>query len=84
MSGFRGELDPDEVAIACARVRARQLGRRLAVTLVDRELYEELQRFLDEVGFRACAALETVSRQPEGELRSRLELLLGGGLEELR
>lgn len=72
-------LDPAEATIARARVRARQLAYKLARTLIDRQLYGELQQFLDEVGFRACDALEALAGQSDPQLRQRLHLLLGVG-----
>ncbi|SDZ32505.1 hypothetical protein SAMN05421504_112203 [Amycolatopsis xylanica] len=79
MTGSRIALDPDEEAIARARIRARALAARLAVSLVDRELYTEIRLFLDEVGFPACDAMEAFASRTEVQLRRRLHLVLGLG-----
>ena len=77
MTRFRTALDPDEETIARARVRARQLGQRLATTLIDRQLYGELQQFLDELAFRACDAMDGLAAGSDTQLRRRLDLVLG-------
>lgn len=79
MTGFSTRLDPAEATIARARIRARQLADRLACTPVDRQLYGELQQFLDEVGFRACDAMDALAGQTDPQLRQRLHLLLDVG-----
>ncbi|WIX82919.1 hypothetical protein QRX50_20195 [Amycolatopsis carbonis] len=82
MTGFHAALDPGEATIARARIRARLLANRLSSTLVDRALYVELQQFLDDVGFRACDALEELSERSDPALRHRLHLVLGIGSAE--
>ncbi|UMP06663.1 hypothetical protein [Amycolatopsis sp. EV170708-02-1] len=77
MTGSRADLAPGELLIAHARVRARDLGRRLESTMVDRQLYDELRRFLDEVGFPACDALDVLAGSGDRELRKRLHQVLG-------
>lgn len=77
MTGPRADLAPGELLIAHARVRARDLGHRLESTMVDRQLYDELRRFLDEVGFPACDALDALAGSDDRELRKRLHQVLG-------
>lgn len=77
MAGSRIALDPDEAAIARARIHARELAARLAVSLIDRQLYVELREFLEEVGFPACDALDAMAGCTDARLRSRLCLVLG-------
>ncbi|WP_410599819.1 hypothetical protein [Amycolatopsis sp. lyj-90] len=77
MTGPHTDLVPGELLVAHARVRARDLGRRLGSALVDRQLYEELQRFLDEVGFPACDALDRLASSSDRELRKRLHQVMG-------
>ncbi|GAA4544834.1 hypothetical protein [Amycolatopsis samaneae] len=77
MTRFHTELDPDEQTIALARVRARQLGQRLATSLIDRQLYGELQQFLDDLAFRACDAMDGLAGVSQARLRRRLDLVLG-------
>ncbi|WP_125734695.1 hypothetical protein [Amycolatopsis sp. WAC 04197] len=77
MTGPRADLSTSELLIAHARVRARGLGRRLESTMVDRQLYDELRRFLDEVGFPACDALDGLAGSDDRELRKRLHQVLG-------
>lgn len=77
MTGPRPDLAPGELLIAHARVRARDLGRRLLTRMVDRQLYEELQRFLDEVGFPACEVLDSLADSEDRELRKRLHQVMG-------
>ncbi|MFD8493334.1 hypothetical protein [Amycolatopsis sp. NPDC059657] len=79
MTGPRITLDPEEESIARARLRARELAARLAASLIDRELYTEIRQFLDEVGFPACDALESLSGRADTQLRHRLHLILGLG-----
>ncbi|SEE25649.1 hypothetical protein SAMN04489729_6851 [Amycolatopsis lurida] len=45
--------------------------------MVDRQLYDELWRFLDEVGFPACDALDALAGSGDRELRKRLHQVLG-------
>jgi hypothetical protein len=77
VTGPRTDLAPGELIIAHARIRARDLARRLASTMVDRQLYEELRRFLDEVGFPACDALDALAGSRDLQLRKRLHQVLG-------
>lgn len=79
MNGPRADLAPGELLIAHARVRARELGWCLRSRMVDRQLYEELRRFLDEIGFPACDALDALAGTGDRELRKRLHLVLGIG-----
>lgn len=79
MTGPRATLNPGELTIARARVRARDLAQRLATSLIDRQLYQEMQEFLDLVGFRACDALEALAGCDDQQLRHRLHLVLGIG-----
>lgn len=79
MTGPRVELAPTELLIVHARVRAGELGRRLASTMVDRQLYEELRHFIDEVGLPACDALDALASSGDRELRKRLHQVLGIG-----
>lgn len=71
------DLASGELLVAHARVRARDLGRRLASTLVDRQLYEELRRFLEDVGFPACDALNVLAGSGDQALRKRLHQVMG-------
>ncbi|MFJ4099918.1 hypothetical protein [Amycolatopsis japonica] len=77
MTGPHADLAPGELLVAHARIRARELGRRLESMMVERQLYDELRRFLDEVGFPACDALDALAGSGDRELRKRLHQVLG-------
>lgn len=77
MTRPHADLASGELLVAHARVRARDLGRRLASTLVDRQFYEELRRFLEDVGFPACDALDVLASSGDQALRKRLHQVMG-------
>jgi hypothetical protein len=72
VTGLCAVLDSGEATYARARIGSRSLRAP-----VDRQLYVELQQFLDEVAFRACDALEELAEGADLALRRRLHLLLG-------